>query len=68
VYFVVVGSWLFHEHLPSDPLRLALRLSGILAAGAVLILLPTQAGASTAPRPRRRQPPLPARGVTRTPV
>jgi multidrug transporter EmrE-like cation transporter len=68
VYFMVIGSWLFHEHLPTDPLRLALRLGGILAAGSVLILLPAQAGASTDSRPRRQQPPLPARGVTRTPV
>lgn len=53
VYFVVIGSWLFHEHLPTDPARLALRLGGIIAAGSVLILLPKQSSASTAAGPRR---------------
>ena len=51
VYFMVAGTWLFHEHLPSDPVKLALRVTGILVAGAVLILLPQQA---TATRPGRR--------------
>lgn len=69
VYFVVAGSWLFHEQLPGDPLRLALRLGGILAAVSVLILLPKQAGVSAAVKPPRRPPPpLPARRVGRAPV
>jgi uncharacterized membrane protein len=51
VYFMVVGTWLFHEHLPSDPGKLALRLVGILVAGSVLILLPRQA---TTPAPMSR--------------
>jgi multidrug transporter EmrE-like cation transporter len=69
VYFVVAGSWLFHETLPTDPLRLALRLGGILAAGSVLILLPNQASGSSPTKPRRRpRGPVPASGVTRAPV
>jgi drug/metabolite transporter (DMT)-like permease len=69
VYFVVVGSWLFHEHLPTDPVRLALRLGGILAAGSVLILLPKQASTSAPATPRRPPPPpLPTHGVTRAPI
>lgn len=68
VYFVVIGSWLFHEHLPTDPVRLALRLGGILAAASVLILLPKRASASAATKPRRPPPTLPTRGVTRAPV
>jgi drug/metabolite transporter (DMT)-like permease len=62
VYFVLVGSWLFHEHLPTDPLRLALRAGGILAACSVLLLLPKQASTATAAgKPRRsRRAPLPA--------
>jgi Magnesium transporter NIPA len=43
VYFMVTGSWLFHEQLPSDPAKLILRLSGILVASLVLIILPRQA-------------------------
>jgi drug/metabolite transporter (DMT)-like permease len=44
-YFIVAGTWLFHEHLPADPGRLGLRLIGILVAGSVLVLLPRQASA-----------------------
>jgi drug/metabolite transporter (DMT)-like permease len=43
VYFMTAGTLLFHEHLPSDPGKLTLRLAGILVAGAVLLLLPGQA-------------------------
>jgi drug/metabolite transporter (DMT)-like permease len=48
VYFMVVGTWLFHEHLPAEPSKLVFRLAGILAAGSVLFLLPRQ---TTAPKP-----------------
>ncbi len=52
VYFMVAGTWLFHEHLPADTGKLALRLIGILVAGSVLILLPRQAtAAGQVPRP-----------------
>jgi drug/metabolite transporter (DMT)-like permease len=68
VYFVMIGSWLFHEHLPTDPVRLALRVGGIVAASSVLILLPKQASTSAPAGPRRPPPPLPTRGVTRAPV
>jgi drug/metabolite transporter (DMT)-like permease len=39
IYFMVVGTWLFHERLPSDPVRLTLRLVGIVIAGCVVVLL-----------------------------
>ena len=42
VYFIVAGTWLFHERLPSDPVRLALRLGGILVACGVVVLLSRQ--------------------------
>lgn len=63
LYFVLVGSWLFHEHLPTDPFRLALRIGGIAAAGSVLLLLPRQAAgsASTGAQPT---PALPREDVT----
>jgi hypothetical protein len=41
-YFVIVGTWLFHEQLPSDPVKLALRLAGIAAAVAVIVVLSRQ--------------------------
>jgi drug/metabolite transporter (DMT)-like permease len=51
VYFMVTATWLFHEHLPAEPGKLALRFVGILVAGFVLILLPRQA---TTPTPISR--------------
>jgi hypothetical protein len=55
VYFMVAGSWLFHEHLPSDPAKLTLRLAGIVVASFVLIVLPRQATAAPpASRPAAR--------------
>jgi len=43
VYFVIAGTWLFHEQLPASPVKLGLRLAGIAAAGLVLIALSRQA-------------------------
>jgi drug/metabolite transporter (DMT)-like permease len=42
-YVVIAGTWLFHEHLPASPVRLALRLTGIVLATLVLVLLSRQA-------------------------
>ena len=42
VYFLVAGTWLFHEHLPASPVRLTLRLAGIAVTGLVLIVLSRQ--------------------------
>lgn len=39
VFFIVAGTWLFGERLPADPVRLALRLAGILLAGLVVVIL-----------------------------
>lgn len=39
VFFIVAGTWLFGERLPADPVQLALRLTGIVAAGVVVALL-----------------------------
>jgi uncharacterized membrane protein len=41
-FFVIVGTWLFHEQLPASPVKLGLRLAGIAAAGVVLIILGIQ--------------------------
>lgn len=46
VYFMVAGTWLFHERLPADPVQLALRLAGILIACCVVVLLSRQPGAA----------------------
>jgi drug/metabolite transporter (DMT)-like permease len=42
-YFVIAGTWLFHEHLPTSPGKLGLRLAGIAIAALVLIMLSRQA-------------------------
>jgi drug/metabolite transporter (DMT)-like permease len=39
VFFIVAGTWLFGERLPADPVRLALRLAGIVLAGTVVVVL-----------------------------
>jgi drug/metabolite transporter (DMT)-like permease len=52
VYFIVAGTWLFGERLPSDPVKLALRLVGIVSALVVVVLLSRQSPADPArPRP-----------------
>ena len=43
VYFIIAGTWLFHEHLPASPGKLALRLAGIALAALVLVALGRQA-------------------------
>ena len=42
-YFIIAGTWLFHEHLPESPARLGLRLAGIALAALVVIALARQA-------------------------
>jgi drug/metabolite transporter (DMT)-like permease len=59
IYFIVVGTWLFHERLPASPALLALRIVGILVAGCVVVLLTRQPAAKPAdvavPRPGARR-------------
>jgi hypothetical protein len=52
-YFVIAGTWLFHEPLPASPVKLALRLTGIAAAGVVLVILSVQAAGRPTSRSRR---------------
>ena len=42
VYFLVAGTWLFHEQLPANPAKLVLRLVAIAVAGFVIITLSRQ--------------------------
>jgi drug/metabolite transporter (DMT)-like permease len=54
VYFMIAGTWLFHEHLPASPVKLGLRLAAIAVAGLVLIALSRSASGRTpdpAPEP-----------------
>jgi drug/metabolite transporter (DMT)-like permease len=48
VYFIIAGTWLFHEHLPTSPAKLGLRLAAIVAAGLVLVILSRQPSAQAA--------------------
>ena len=43
VYFLITGTWLFHEQLPAGPAKLGLRLAAIAVAAVVLIALSRQA-------------------------
>jgi drug/metabolite transporter (DMT)-like permease len=43
VYFLIAGTWLFHEHLPANPAKLVLRLTAIAVAGLVIITLSRRA-------------------------
>jgi multidrug transporter EmrE-like cation transporter len=51
VYFLIVGTWLFHEHLPADPAKLVLRLVAIAVAGLVIITLSRQGSGEAEPSP-----------------
>jgi drug/metabolite transporter (DMT)-like permease len=42
-YFIIAGTWLFHEHLPASPGKLVLRLAGIALAALVVVTLSRQA-------------------------
>jgi drug/metabolite transporter (DMT)-like permease len=39
IFFIVAGTWLFGERLPTDPVKLGLRLAGIVVAAAVVVVL-----------------------------
>ena len=52
VYFMIAGTWLFHEHLPASPGKLGLRLAGIALAVLVLVAL-SAAGAGAGSGSRR---------------
>ena len=49
LYFVIAGTWLFHEHLPASQGKLILRLAGIAIAGLVLVVLSRRAAAPSEP-------------------
>ena len=48
LYFVIAGTWLFHEHLPASQGKLILRLAGIAIAGLVLVVLSRRAAEPSA--------------------
>ena len=51
VYFLIAGTWLFHEHLPANPARFVLRLAAIAVAGLVIITLSRQESGEAEPSP-----------------
>jgi multidrug transporter EmrE-like cation transporter len=64
IYFLVAGTWLFHERLPADPVRLTLRLVGIVLACCVVALLSRQP-ATGQPEPHAPEPHAPDQGKAR---
>jgi hypothetical protein len=59
VYFLIAGTWLFHEHLPADPVKLVLRLAAIAVAGLVIIALSRQAPGQAADAAEPDRAPVP---------
>jgi surface polysaccharide O-acyltransferase-like enzyme len=55
VYFIIAGTLLFHEQLPSSPVKLVLRLASITVTVLVIIVLSRQA---PAPLPEAAPPAL----------
>jgi drug/metabolite transporter (DMT)-like permease len=60
VYFLIAGTWLFHEQLPADPVKLVLRLAAIAVAGLVIIALSRQAPDQAAGAAPPERAPVPA--------
>ncbi len=48
VFFIVAGTWLFGERLPADPVKLSLRLTGIVVAAVVVVVLSRRPASSEA--------------------
>jgi len=59
VYFLIAGTWLFHEQLPADPVKLVLRLAAIAVAGFVIIALSRQAPGQAAGAAQPELAPVP---------
>jgi drug/metabolite transporter (DMT)-like permease len=69
VFFLIAGTWLFGERLPGQHALLELRLSGIVAAGLVIVLLARRtavAPGAAGPRPAAVEPARP-KGAHRRP-
>jgi drug/metabolite transporter (DMT)-like permease len=59
VYFLIAGTWLFHEQLPANPVKLVLRLAAIAVAGFVIIALSRQAPGQAAGAAQPELAPIP---------
>jgi hypothetical protein len=59
VYFLIAGTWLFHEQLPANPVKLVLRLAAIAVAGFVIIALARQAPGQAAVAGQPERAPVP---------
>jgi drug/metabolite transporter (DMT)-like permease len=57
LYFIVVGTWLFHERLPASPALLALRVAGIVIACCVVAVLSAQGDPALSAQAARPAPP-----------
>jgi len=55
-YVLVLGTWLFHESLPGQPIALALRSAGLAATVLALLIPPGNAGSSAVPGPTAAPP------------
>ncbi|HET7014104.1 MAG TPA: DMT family transporter [Streptosporangiaceae bacterium] len=51
IFFMIAGTWLFSERLPTDVVDLLLRLGGIVVAGAAVVVLSRQPTSEAGPLP-----------------
>lgn len=56
MYFIVIGTWLFHERLPASRVLLALRLIGIVTACCVVAVLSGQGDPASPAQPAQLGP------------
>ncbi len=66
VYFVIAGTWLFHERLPANADQLGLRLAAIAVAGLVLVALSRHDPAGPVPAGRHTRTRLADPGLADT--
>jgi len=63
IFFMVAGTWLFRERLPTDPVDLLLRLGGIVVAGVAVVILSRQPTNDGSPVPIGRVSPADGKAV-----
>lgn len=63
IFFMIAGTWLFREKLPTDPVDLLLRVGGIVVAGVAVVILSRQPTNEASPVPAAKVSPAEV-GVT----
>lgn len=68
-YVLALGTWLFHESLPTQPVALTLRVAGLVTTVLALVIQPDQTGSpAPAARPFTVRPRVPTNRHARSPI